>query len=74
MARKKSGSGASTLGLMALAAGIASTRFGGEDPLAPAPDGGNWHHEGLSKHAAQSSGWSHDAENALAFHTDYVDS
>jgi hypothetical protein len=48
--------------------------FGGEDPLAPAPDGDNWHHEGLTRRAAQRAGWSVHAENALAFHADYVDS
>lgn len=66
--------GRSLLGLFALGTGIASTRFGGEDPLAPAPDGDNWHHEGLTRRAAQAAGWSQTAENALAFHADYVDS
>jgi hypothetical protein len=48
--------------------------FGGEDPLVPSPNPGNWHHEGLSRAAAQGAGWSAPAENALAFHTDFVDS
>jgi hypothetical protein len=48
--------------------------FGGEDPLGPAPDGSNWHHEGLTRRAAQSAGWSPAAENSVAFHADYVDS
>lgn len=48
--------------------------FGGEDPLAPAPDGDNWHHEGLTRRAAARAGWSAEAENAVAFHTDYLDS
>ena len=74
MARRGRSDGISKLGLMALAAGLTSTRFGGEDPLGTAPDGDNWHHEGLSRRAAKASGWSPEAENALAFHTDYVDS
>jgi hypothetical protein len=41
---------------MALAAGSASTQFGGEDPLGSAPDGDNWHHEGFSRWAVQASG------------------
>jgi hypothetical protein len=48
--------------------------FGGEDPLGPAPDGDNWHHEGLTRRAARRAGWSAAAENAVAFHADYVDS
>lgn len=48
--------------------------FGGEDPLGDAPAPDNWHHEGLTRHAAQSAGWSREAENALAFHADYLDS
>ncbi|CAN5838485.1 hypothetical protein BH23ACT4_BH23ACT4_16570 [soil metagenome] len=48
--------------------------FGGEDPLGSALGPNNWHLEGLTRQAARSSGWSDDAENALAFHTDYVDS
>ena len=67
-------SGLGRLGLLALGAGIISTRFGGEDPLAPAPNGDNWHHEGLTRRAAQAAGWNQTAENALAFHADYVDS
>ncbi|HYO44474.1 MAG TPA: hypothetical protein VES19_14850 [Candidatus Limnocylindrales bacterium] len=61
------------LRVMALLAG-GIPAFGGEDPLAPAPNGDNWHHEGLTRRAAQRAGWSVDAENALAFHADYVDS
>jgi hypothetical protein len=47
--------------------------FGGEDPLA-LPDPDNWHHEGLTRRAARRAGWSAEAENAIAFHTDYLDS
>ena len=48
--------------------------FGGEDPLkaSPAPD--NWHHEGLTRQAAQAAGWAFQAENELAFHADFLDS
>ncbi|MDF1596040.1 MAG: hypothetical protein P1T08_08085 [Acidimicrobiia bacterium] len=49
-------------------------QFGGEDPLGAAPGPDNWHHEGLTRMAARGSGWSEEAENALAFHADYVDS
>jgi hypothetical protein len=49
-------------------------RFGGENPLGAAPNEDNWHHEGLSRRAAREAGWSREAENALAFHTDYLDS
>lgn len=52
----------------------ASPRFGGENPLGSAPDPENWHHEGITKRAAESAGWSDNAGQALAFHNDYVDS
>ena len=63
-------------GLGAVGAAYVATvpLFGGEDPLGSAPGPDNWHHEGLTRRAARSSGWSDEAENALAFHTDYVDS
>jgi hypothetical protein len=48
--------------------------FGGEDPLADAPSPDNWHHEGLTRKAADDAGWSDQAQNALAFHADYLDS
>lgn len=46
--------------------------FGGEQILGRAPDGANWHHEGITRQAADS--WSPEARNALAFHADYLDS
>lgn len=46
--------------------------FGGEKPLGPAPDGANWHHEGLTRQAL--AAWSPEARNAVAFHADYLDS
>jgi hypothetical protein len=48
--------------------------FGGEDPLGSAPAEDNWHHEGLTRQAARAAEWCAEAENALAFHVDYVDS
>lgn len=54
--------------------GAIAPRFGGENPLGGAPDPCNWHHEALSRHAAREAGWSDAAQNALAFHTDYLDS
>lgn len=62
------------LGATAGAVGVTIPAFGGEDPLGAAPGPENWHHEGLTRQAARAAGWSDDAENALAFHTDYVDS
>jgi hypothetical protein len=53
--------------------GALSPRFMGENPLGDTPDPNNWHHEALSRHAAQQAGWSAAAQNALAFHTDYLD-
>jgi hypothetical protein len=60
----------------AAAAAIGATihAFGGEDPLGEAPGEENWHHEGLSRQAARAAGWSEQAENAVAFHADYLDS
>ena len=46
--------------------------FGGEKPLGPAPDGANWHHEGLTRQAL--GAWVPEARNAVAFHADYLDS
>lgn len=34
----------------------------------------NWHHEGLTKQAARSAGWPGNAQNAVAFQADYLDS
>ncbi len=48
--------------------------FGGENPLGGAPNEDNWHHEGLTRKAARAAGWGAHAENALAFHADYLDS
>jgi hypothetical protein len=48
--------------------------FGGEDPLGDAPGWENWHHEGLTRQAADAAGWTKPAQNALAFHADYLDS
>ena len=42
-------------GLIALLA-LCTPCFGGEDPLGEAPDGDNWHHEGLSRRATQRTG------------------
>ncbi len=66
----------SGLGLATAAVALAASRagFGGENPLGPAPDPANWHHEALARAAARSAGFTTEAENALAFHTDYVDS
>ncbi len=66
----------SGLGLATAAVALAAARagFGGENPLGPAPDPANWHHEALARAAARSAGFTTEAENALAFHTDYVDS
>ena len=46
--------------------------FGGEDPLAPPKS--TWHHENLTRKAADDAGWSGQAIDSLAFHADYVDS
>lgn len=62
------------LGALGAVYAAAIPRFGGEDPLGAAPSPDNWHHEGLTRRAASSAGWSEEAENALAFHADYVDS
>jgi hypothetical protein len=64
----------SLAGSLAYLAASAFPRFGGEDPLGSAPDEQNWHHEGLTRRAARSAGWAEPAENALAFHADYLDS
>jgi hypothetical protein len=62
-----------TLALLRAAIGSVPM-FGGEDPLADAPSPDNWHHEGLTRKAADDAGWSDQAQNALAFHADYLDS
>lgn len=62
------------LGLLWYLISTAAPRFSGEDPLAPSPNEDNWHHEGLSRKAARRAGWSSQAETALAFHADYLDS
>lgn len=53
---------------------VGSPLFSGEDPLADAPNGDNWHHEGLTRQAALAAEWSDEAANAVAFHADYLDS
>lgn len=63
-----------TLALVRSALGATVRAFGGEDPLGDAPGPENWHHEGLTKQAAASAGWSANAQNAVAFHADYLDS
>ena len=60
-------------GLLWFLIAVAAPRFSGEDPLA-GPDEDNWHHEGLSRRAARKAAWLPEAVNALAFHTDYLDS
>ena len=49
-------------------------RFGGENPLGESPGPDNWHHEGLTRHGAAGAGWSKEAQSALAFHADFLDS
>ncbi len=49
-------------------------RFGGENPLGSSPAEDNWHHEGLTRHGAKGAGWLPEAQNALAFHADFLDS
>ena len=62
------------LGITGAALGATIPAFGGEDPLVEGPAPQNWHHEGLTRQAADAAGWWAEAQNALAFHTDYVDS
>lgn len=52
---------------------LTQCNFGTEEPLATAPNPKKYHHEGLTRQAA-GTGWSAEARNAIAFHTDYVDS
>jgi hypothetical protein len=62
------------LGLTGAAIRATTLAFGGEDPLGTAPAPNNWHHEGLTRQAARAPEWSALAQNALAFHADYLDS
>ena len=63
-----------SLGLARAALGALLPRFGGEDPLAAGQAPKNWHHEGLTRQAAAEPEWAHTAQNAMAFHADYLDS
>lgn len=62
------------LGIGLLGVPLGLPLFGGEDPLGTAPGEENWHHEGLTRQAARAAGFTEEAESALAFHVDYLDS
>jgi hypothetical protein len=62
------------LGVTGAALGTTFAGFGGENLIGESPGEDNWHHEGLTRQAAVAAGWNTKAENALAFHADFLDS